>query len=356
MSLAGRRALALAALVAAAVMAAGCDRTPRFKPAAADSTGAVPADSNEIYVQMARTSWESPELSAEAADLTARILLQDLRTRSADPVARRVRNLVDSLTFGAETAGNESFVVTNLFARSNPSSGSYPYLLWRDEGATRLQSLDAGGLHLVGALAGPGVAGQGARVAVLFTRQGPSGQQPFVYVWQRPPDAAAWRLAQSLGPDSLGSVGSARFLVGEADGAVLESRATVPTSGFDECSTCPHVYRVRRFRWSDAGLVSAGEQIERSPYYSFVQFIQALQASDREQALRWAADPSLVEAAIGYGWGERKGLWRLAPASSPNARDLVLFRGAQEAYRVHFSQTGLDWVVAAFEPTTRTID
>jgi len=51
-----------------------------------------------------------------------------------------------------------------------------------------------------------------------------------------------------------------------------------------------------------------------------------------------------------------KGKWRLAPASSPNARDLLLFRGSQEAYRVHFSPQDDSWVMSGFEPTNRSIE
>lgn len=354
-------------MVAMVLAAAGCDRAPRFKGVDADTTATVPADSNAIYVQMAQERWGDPERGEEAADLAARVVLQALRNQPSEPIADRSRELLDSLAFGAETAGGRGFVVANLFARSNPSAGSYPYLFWRDAGATRYQSLDAAGMRLVGAITeatggegapgSPGSPGaQGARVAVLFSRLGPSGQQPFAFVWQRPPDAASWRLAQSLGPDSLGSVGSARFVDSGGEGVVLVSRATLPARGFDECATCPHIYRLRRFRWGAPGLVVASEEIERSPYYAFVQLIQALAASNRDEAENWVADLSIADAAIGYDWGGSKGQWRLAPGSSPNAHDLLLFRGSQEAYRVHFGPRGDGWVVTGFEPTTRTIE
>ena len=337
---------------------ASCDRTPRFKTGDADSTAAVPADSNAIYVQLARERWESPETGEEAADLTARVVLQDLRNRPKEPLAERARDLVDSLSFGAETAGGGNFVVANLFARSNPSAGSFPYLIWRDGTTAHYQALEAGGMHLAGAVAeqpgGPGSGG--ARVAALFTRIGPSGQQPYAFVWQRPPEGASWRLAQSLGADSLGSVGSARFVEPGSDGAVMMSRATIPARGFDECATCPHVYRLPLFGWGGPGLVAVGEEIEHSPYYAFVKLIQALAASDRSAAEPWVADPSILDAAIGHEWGAGKGLWRLAPGTSPNAHELVLFRGSQEAYRVHFAPKNDDWVVTAFEPTSRSIE
>jgi len=350
------RSAARVGFLALCIAAAGCDRTPRFKTGEADSTATIPADSNAIYVQLARDRWGDPDLGQEAADLSARVVLQALRNQSSEPIAARTRELLDSLVFGAETAGDRGFVVANLFARSNPSVGSYPYLFWREGEATRYQSLDAGGMHLVGAIDEETAVGSGKRVAVLFTRVGPSGQQPFAYVWQLPPGGDTWRLAQSLGADSLGSVGSGRFVSPGSDGVVLESRATVPARGFDECSTCPHVYRLRRFRWGPAGLVMASEEVESSPYYAFVQLIQALAAGDRDAALRWVADPSLADAAIGYEWGKSKGPWRLAPGNSPNARDLLLFRGNQEAYRVHFGPRGDDWVVTGFEPSSRNIE
>jgi hypothetical protein len=212
-------------------------------------------------------------------------------------------------------------------------------------------------MRLTGALqdaSDPGATG--TRVAVLFNRLGPTGPQPFAFVWQRPAAGTSWRLAQSLGPDSLGVVGSAKFVESPGDGVVMVSRATIPARGFDECATCPHIYRLRQFRWGPSGLTVAKEEIERSPYYAFVQLIQALTASNHDEALHWVADPSLIEAATASGWNTAKGKWRLAPGSSPNARDLQLFRGSQEAYRVHFSPRDDSWVMSGFEPTDRNIE
>lgn len=335
----------------------GCDRTPRFKGAEADSTAAVPADSGAIYVQMAQEQWSDPDGGAMAADLAARVVLQTLRNQPDQPMAERTRELIDSLAFGAETAGNRDLVVANFFARSNPTAGSYPYIFWRAGGATRYQDLDAAGMRLLGALQDPGdPSAYGARVAVLFNRLGPTGPQPFAFVWQRPAEATSWRLQQSLGPDSLGAVGSAKFVESSGDGVVMVSRATLPARGFDECATCPHIYRLRQFRWGSQGLVVASEEIERSPYYAFVQLIQSLTASNHDEARRWVADPSLIDAALASGWGVSRGKWRLAPGSSPNARDLLLFRGNQEAYRVHFSPRDESWVMNGFEPTNRSIE
>jgi hypothetical protein len=345
------RLAALAALLALA----GCDRAPRFRGADADSTATVPADSNAIYVQMAQERWGDPETGAEAADLASRVVLQTLRNHPSEGIADRARELIDSLTFGAETSGDAGFVVANFFARSNPAAGSYPYVFWRDGASARSQSLDAAGMRLVGAIqdADPSA---GTRLAVLFSRTGPNGQQPFAFVWQRPASGSSWRLVQSLGPDSLGAVGTAKFVESAGDGVVLVSRATMPAKGFDECATCAHVFRVRKFRWGAQGLAVADEEIDRSPYYAFVQLIHALVASNASEAQQWVADPQVLDAATSSGWGSPKGVWRLAPGTSPNNRDLLLFKGSQEAWRVHFAPHGDSWVVTSFEPTSRNIE
>jgi hypothetical protein len=345
------------ALAGSLMVLAGCDRTPRFVPASADSTGAVPADSTSIYVQMARERWESPQSGEEAADLTARIVIQELRNRPGEGLAARARDAIDSLHLGAEVAGRGSFAVVNLFPRSDPGGGSWPYIFWRDGTSVRYQALEGGGMRLAGTAIEASDPAEAARIAVLYTRVGAAGPQPFVFVWQRPPQGAAWRLQQSLGPDSLGSVGAARFVEPAQDGAVLVSRTYRPARGFDECAACPHVYRTRRFAWDAAGLVSVSDEVERTPYFSFVQLIQALMAGDRQEAERWVADPSLLDAAEGYEWGSRsKGSWRLAPGSAANARELLFFRGNREAYRVHFDDRRDDWVLTSFEPTSRTIE
>lgn len=349
-----------AALIALATVAtlAGCDRAPRLVPAPADSTAALPADSTALYVQWARAGWESPEDAGEAARLTSRLLLDHLRAHPGESLGAVAREFVDSLGLGAEVAGRNPAVV-NLFARSDPSGGSWPFVFWRDGGAARSQLLEAGGMHLDGVGVEPAAPGEGSkaqRIAVLFSGLGPTGQQPFAFVWRRPPEGASWNLAQSLGADSLGRTGTARVLEGAADGAVLETRTHSVERGFEECPSCPHITRTRRFRWSDAGLTMAGEVVERSPYATFVQLVRALLAGDRETAERLVADGSLLSAADGYEWGRPKGLWRLAPGAAANTSELVVFRGAHEAYRIHFAPRSDDWVVSGFEPTSRSVE
>ena len=355
-----RRAAGAGLLALALVMASGCDRTPRLIPESADSTAAIPADSTAVYVQAARDDWDDPDRMEEAAGLLARVVLDDLRAHPRAGLAMRARDLLDSLTTGAEVYGRDDLAIVNLFARSNPSGGSWPFIYWRDKGAVRSQPLDAAGMHLVGVAVEPVVGGgspQATRVAGLFTRTGAQGQQPFAFVWQRPPDGSSFRLAQSLGSDSLGSTGSARLVESATGGIVLMSRTYQIARGFDECGSCPHVYRTRSYRWGTPGLVKAEEELENTPYYAFVQFIQALVAGDRDAADRLTGDPSVVDAATNYQWGQSKGLWRLSPGSAPNARDLIVLRGSREAYRVHFApRGGDDWVITGIEPSNRNIE
>ena len=339
----------------------GCDRAPRFVPAGADSTAARSPDSLAANVQQVRTRWESPDGEAEAAVFTARLVLDDLRLHPHESIASRVRTFMDSLTLGAEVIGRSEVAAANFFAPSDPGGGSWPYLFWRDGEEIRQQALEGGGMRLLDLLVQtPDPTASSATVApsvaVLFARVAGAGQLPFVFVWRRAVGNAGWELGQSLGADSLGGVGTARFVAPSPDGVALITRTRVPTPRFDECATCPHVYRTRRFRWGSGGLTTAGEQIERSPYYTFVRFVQALTLSDRELADRLTADPSLVDAADGYQWGKSKGMWRLAPGTEMGSEHAVYFRGNQEAYRVHFAARAGDWVITGFEPTSRSIE
>ena len=350
---AGRVVVASLLLLAASL--ASCNRTPRLVPAGADSTAAIPADSTAMYVQMARDRWQSADDMAQAADLTARLILDRMRGDRDQTLGTAAREFVDSLGMGAEVSGRDPAVV-NLFSRSDPSGGSWPFLFWHDGATVHYQPLDASGLHLTGVAVAPTEPGKAQRIATLFLGSGPAGQQPFAFVWERPPSAANWRLTQSLGTDSLGRTGNARILDGGPDGAVLETRSYTVERGFDECPSCPHVYKLRRFKWATAGLVTASTNAEHTPYATLVQFITAPAAGDRATAGQFVSDAGLLGTADGYAWGASKGRWRLAPGSTATANELLVFRGAQEAYRVHFAARGDDWVITAFEPSSRSLE
>jgi hypothetical protein len=65
------------------------------------------------------------------------------------------------------------------------------------------------------------------------------------------------------------------------------------------------------------------------------------------------ADPALIEVAKRATWDQPHGVWRVAPQTDANATEIVFYRGAKDAWRVHFTRRGDQWVVAAFEPTER---
>jgi hypothetical protein len=330
-----------------------CNRKPRLIPASADSLAVRPSDSLSIYVDQARDRWEAGE-GDEAAGLTARVLLDDLRLHPESELPGRARSFIDSLGMGAEIAGDGDVIAVNLFARSDPTGGSWPYLYWRDPAGVHLQAVEGSGLKLLDVIERR--SGTAPQVALLLSRATARGSQPIVIVWQQPAGIGGWKLQQSLGADSLGGAGRAQFVTPGADSAVLVARTYRPTPGFDECATCPHAYHVRRFGWSTNGLRSQGEESEVSGYSTFVTFIHALAVNDRDLASGLVSDPSLIDAAMGYQWNESRGLWRVAPGTEEDAREMVFFRGNQEAYRVRFVGRDQTTQIAGFQPTSRSLE
>ena len=153
----GPRACRVARLWGALLLAASlasCSRTPRLVPAGPDSTAAIPADSTALYVQLARDRWQSADDTGEAADLTARLILARMRGDKGQTLGTAARDFVDSLGMGAEVSGRDPAVV-NLFSRSDPSGGSWPFLFWHDGETVHYQPLDASGLHLTGVTVEP---------------------------------------------------------------------------------------------------------------------------------------------------------------------------------------------------------
>jgi predicted small lipoprotein YifL len=356
-----------ASLVGAALVLiaglAGCTRKPpQFVPPGADSAATAAADSFAAMVGDIRDQWES-QGGAPTAGVTARRLLDDLRRHPDGALAERARTFLDSCGFSAEVAGAGDVAAVNFFARSDPGGGAWPYLFWRVESSVLQQSLEASGMRLLD-LATRGDLSQSAgdegaeppQVAAIFGRTSPRGQQPAVIVWRRAPRTATWSLSQTLGRDSLGGVGAAEFIA-RADGAPgLEARTFRPAPGFDECATCPHINRTLRFDWQPGGFRKISEEVAPSPYYSFVQMIAALSVGDRELAQRFVADPSLLETAQSYGWGQGKSLWRAAPGSEASFEEMTFFRGTREAYKVRFAQRGGQWVITDLQSTQRTVE
>ncbi len=315
----------------------------------------------EVLVRQARDQWESAETGNTAADLTATLVAQELRLHSDESLEDRARAWLDSVGFSAEVAADKQLLALNFFPPASAAGESWLYLYRRDSRSVEHQPLEGGGMRLLDLVAvttEPSSNSSEApteQAAILLARQSPSGPQPLAYVWVRA-SKGRWRLAQSLGPDSLGGVGTARFARLAGEGVALESRTFRPTPGFQECPTCPHLYRKHRFRWAEDGFVSAGVEIEPSSYQAFVELIQALTSMNRDRASELVTDPFLVDAAIRYEWDRAKGPWRLAPGTEGNAPELVFFRGSNEAFRVQFEQRGREYRISGFESTNRNIE
>lgn len=347
------RVLVGALLSVIALLGAGCDRKPRLVPASADSL-AVGNDSLSILSRMAAEQWSEGHVE-QAASLSARVVRLRLEADPAQAWDERARTLLDSLNIAAEVAGDARTAVVNLFSRTEVEGNSWPFLFWSEGGEVRMQTLEGRNMRLLGALTRSftdGSAGDSSQVAVLWGRKAATGQQPLLLTW-RHARGGRWDLSQTLGPDSLGGTGSGQF----EDGALV-TRTYRPTPFFDEnCTACPHVHHERRFRWTTAGFVRTDDHIVPSPYATFTAFIAALVAGDRDQALRYTADPSLYEFARRYEWHDPAlGRWRAAPGTESTASEIVFFRGRSDAFRVTFQSRGAGWVVLGFEATTRSVE
>lgn len=334
----------------------GCQREPRFVPERPDSTRAE-VDSLAIRFRETQRAWETAGPSEELAGRTAQVLRDDLARTDPDRWSRRARVLLDSLGIGAEIAGSQCALGVNLFARSDPGAGSWPYLIWCGPDGPRVQEIQGRGLRLslLSARGLDGSRGAAPGVAAVYLRRGASGFQPMLMAWTPDPRGESWKLSQTLGPDSLGGFGTAEFA--EADTTVdLVLRTYQAQPWFDECPTCPHVFRVHRFRWEGEGFVRTENRVVPSPYASFVRFIQALRSNDDRQAFALVGNFTLVEDARRLGWSWSRGQWRVAPGVEETPERMVFFHGDEEAWAVRFAPRGGDWVIAGFEPVERSIE
>jgi hypothetical protein len=317
----------------------------------------APADSFAVLAREATDRWESG-MNDDAAEKSARLVVQALTLRPNGPWPDRARGVLDSLGIGAEAAGNARATVVNMFSRSDPEGPSYPYLYWHQKEGLRLQAIESRGLHLTDvathAFAHDDTPQDSSQTAVLWGKRVGGGQQPQVMVWRF--SHGRWDLLQSLGADSLGGTGSGEFASSDST-AELQTRTFHPAAYFDECPTCPHVYRARRFRWGDAGFTRIDDRAVPSPYSTFTAFIAALVTNDRERAMPLVAETPLIDFARRFDWqSPGKGRWRVAPATDETASQMVFFRGQNEAYRVTFEPRDGDWVIAGFEPTNRNLE
>jgi hypothetical protein len=355
-----------AALLGITVLSlAGCDRRVRLRSADADSAATMSPDSVAILARDVQTRWDSGIAPEEAARLSATLLAADLARRAPGEWDSRTRSLLDSLAIGAELASAPCIEAVNFFSRSNPEGGSWPYLLWCGDRHPHLQALEGRGLHLQSAMLAPGPAastppnGPGgptaSAIALLFNHRVGGALQPLAMVWGHSRRDENWNLVQTLGADSLGGTGTAQFTARDTS-LDLVTQTYQPTRGFDECATCPHVYRTRRFHWQSNGFARVEDRIVASPYATFVLFIAALGADDRETCAKLVSDGSLVDRARKLDWGKPLGTWRLAPETDESANSMVFFRGKEEAYRVQFVNQDDNWLISGFDPTARTIE
>ena len=341
----------------------GCSRQPRFVPASADSSLTVAGDSLAEQVRALNERWSTPGGGEAAARLTAQLLLTDLRAlQAAEPQGSwegRARALLDSLDLGAEFASADCALAVNLFSRSDPTAGSWPWVFWCGGATVQAQAVEGAGMGLVG-LAARGLSAESTGgdappgIAALFARRTGGGQQPLLLTWRIAQERL--ELAQTLGPDSLGGVGTGAFGTPDDSVVVLTTRTWKPTPRFDECATCPHVFHQRRFRWAREGFERLEDELVPTPYVAFVQLIQALTAGDHDDAVERVTRPALLESARRAGWATVKGSWRAAPGSEERGDELIFYRGLNEAWRVRFERQGASWRVDSFEATTRVIE
>jgi hypothetical protein len=339
---------------------AGCERK-NYQPLREDSTHVAVPDSFATLARSAVELWDQAD-GEVAARATALAVLADLRARAPREGSAawraRAEAVLDSLSLGGETAEASCALIINFFSRANPDQGSWPWVYWCGEQAIEAQAVEGKGLKLQD-LAARGLptdsTHRSAGIAALYARRGAAGQQPVLIAWNRPPRGGFWQMQQTLGPDSLGGFGSGSFEPADTT-YDLVARTYHPTPRFDECATCPHVFRIHRFHWTDAGFVRSEELIVPSPYSTFVQFATAMALSDWDMADRLSTESKVVDDARRLEIGAIKGLWRAAPSTDETAHQMVFMRGKVEAYRLTFEQRGENWLISDITPTSAAIE
>ena len=353
-------ALAHVALIALALFSTiGCQRRVRYTPPKIEST-AADEDSSAIALRRAQEQWEAGDSPESAAEASALALFEDLRDLPPTEWSDRAGAVFDSLAIGAEISGSDCGILINFFQRSDPTAGSWPYVFWCGAKGPVYQKVEGRGLKLGGfvtrGLATAARQSPERGAAALFSRHGPGGQQPLLMVWEAPGRSDQLKLIQTLGPDSIGGVGTAEFET-IADTVIdVVARTYRQHAMFNECSTCPHVYLVHRFRWGLHGFERLEQTPVASPYSTFVEFIEAMRANDIAAAVGRVADPSLIDKARRLEWARTAGTWRIAPAADETPQQMVFFRGEKESYRVQFEQRGGDFVISDFEAVPRSVE
>ena len=348
------------ALVVTAFVLAGCQRKTQFFQGS-DSSG-VAVDSGSVQLRELQIQWEAGG-GEDAARLGAQALLERVRGLAPGEWKSSADALLDSLGIGFESADGPCGLAVNFFARSDPGAGSWPWLFTCGEHGPSAQSIEGKNLRLLALTtralvsSGPPPTSPAPGVAALFARRAGAGLQPVLMTWKRAKDGARWALDQTLGSDSLGGVGTGEFSARSDTLIELVTRTYRTPAFFAECATCPHLFKLHRFRWGAEDYARAApDSTIPSPYATFVAFIQALVTNDVAAAEALTTDRELVERARELDWGRPKGAWRVAPAANESPNPIVFFRGDAEAYRVHFDQLGDHWRISTFEDAPRTVE
>ncbi len=363
----GERAAGAATWLLAVIVVAGtlcgCERQVTLVDRGSDSTGTGGTDSLTFLLRRVPEAWEGGVDDLGAARITAQAVRQDLGRRDPSEWPRRAKYLLDSLSVGVEIAGEPCGLVINLFLRSDPGRGSWPFLIWcrDDPTAPQLVELEGRGLRLTAARVrrttaaidlGGAQSGGGDLVAGLFGRARGPRQEPMLFVWSRTGDQ--WKIVQTLGADSLGGFGEGRF---ESEGGPIDLvvRTYRARAGFDECLTCPHLWWTHRFTWGDVGFDRVESKQEFSTYTTLVRFLDALETREVNPAL-FATGSAVVDLARSFEWDVPKGAWRVAPGSETGGLELIVYRGPQESYKVTFEPRVGDWLVSGIESVPRSIE
>src|SRR5205085_5925835 len=139
------RRAAGAGLVACALLALAtlpaCQRKTNIVLIPPDSTRAASDDSASIAVRNAQQLWDAGDPAAAAA-ATAQVLAHDLAARPPGGWRDRAGTLFDSLGVGGEFADAPCALLVNLFSRSDPEGGSWPYLVWCGATAPGVQPVE----------------------------------------------------------------------------------------------------------------------------------------------------------------------------------------------------------------------
>jgi hypothetical protein len=193
-----------------------------------------------------------------------------------------------------------------------------------------------------------------------------AGLQPTVWVFRVPEssedDDWLWDTLPIVSRTPLSDGGASSVTFVGADGSrpprMRVTEAVLPNYLFDECANCPHLQADLTFRYDAGSFRLSSENARRSPYASFVFFVEALLAHDDEAASELVTDRMVIDLARDFAFDRypRRGRWRIAPGSNGTGLDQIYLRGEEGAYRILMSVSGSSFIVSSISPTEFIID